>query len=345
VENKYEQCPVEHALYIKKHGGRIMFIDLYVDDLVFMGNDVELTKKFKRTMEKEFEMTDLGHMRYFLGLKVKQLETGIFVSQERYAEDILSKFKMARCCPVSTPMEPDTKLSKFDGGDHVDANKYRSLVGSLRYLKSTRPDLLLSVGIVSRYMEESTYTHWRALKRILRYVRGTTSLRLYYTRSDDYRLVGYSDSDWCGDVDYRKSTSGYVFFMSNTAFTWLSKKQPIVTLSTCEAEYVAASLSVCHAIWLRNLLSKLEMKQKGGTVIRVDNKSAIELAKNPVNHGRSKHIDVKFHFIREQVKEGNVEMVHVGSRDQIADLFTKPLPTVLFNNYKNLIGMKDGRSI
>jgi len=133
--------------------------------------------------------------------------------------------------------------------------------------------------------------------------------------------------------------------MSNTAFTWLSKKQPIVTLSTCEAEYVAASLSVCHATCLRNLLSKLEMKQKGGTVIRVDNKLAIELAKNPVNHGRSKHIDVKFHSIREQVKEGNVEMVHVGSRDQIADLFTKPLPTVLFNNYKNLIGMKDGRSI
>jgi len=299
VENKYEQCPVEHALYIKKHGGRIMFIALYVDDLVFMGNDAELIKKFKRTMEKEFEMTDLGHMRYFLGLEVKQLETDIFVSQERYAEDILSKFKMARCSPVSTPMEPGTKLSKFDGGDHVDANKYRSLVGSLRYLTSTRPDLLLSVGIVSRYMEEPTYTHWRALKRILRYVRGTTSLGLYYTRSDDYRLVGYSDSDWCGDVDDRRSTSGYVFFMSNTAFTWLSKKQPIVTLSTCEAEYVAASLSVCHAIWLRNLLSKLEMKQKGGTVIRVDNKSAIELAKNSVNHGRNKHIDVKFHSIRE----------------------------------------------
>ena len=217
VENKYEQCLVEHTLYIKKHGGRIMFIALYVDDLVFMGNDAELIKKFKRTMEKEFEMTDL----------------------------------------------------------------------------------LLSVGIVSRYMEELTYTHWRALKRILRYVRGTTSLGLYYTRSDDYRLVGYSDSDWCGDVDDWKSTSGYVFFMSNTTFTWLSKNQPIVTWSTCEAEYVAASLSVCHAIWLRNLLSKLEMKQKGGTVIRIDNKSAIELAKNSVNHGRNKHIDVKFHSIRE----------------------------------------------
>ena len=242
-------------------------------------------------------------------------------------------------------MESGTKLSKFDGGDQVDASKYRSLVGSLRYLTSTRPDLLLSVGIVSRYMEEPSYSHWKVLKRILRYIRGTISLGLYYTKLNNYELVGYSDSDWCEDVDDRKSTSRYVFFMGHTTFTWLSKKQPIVTLSTCEAEYVAASWCVCHAVWLRNLLSKLEMKQEEGTVIRVDNKSAIELVKNPVNHERSKHIDVHFHFIREQVKEGNVELVHVGSRDQVAYLFTKPLPTVLFNNCKKLIGMEDKRNI
>jgi len=224
VENKYEQCPIEHTLYIKKRGGRIMLIALYVDDLMFMGNDAELIKNFKRTMEKEFKMTNLGHMRYFLGLEVKQLETSIFVSQERYVEDILRKFKMASCNLVSTPIEPGTTLSKFDGGDHVDANKYRSLVGSLRYLMSTRPNLLLSVGIVSRYKEESSYTHWKALKRILRYVRGTTSLGLYYTRSNDYRLVGYSDNDWCGNVDDRKSTSGYVTttksILDNTTKLW-----------------------------------------------------------------------------------------------------------------------------
>jgi len=229
-------------------------------------------------------MTNMGLMEYFLGLEVNQGEKGIFVSQERYAEEILNKFKMTNCNPILTLMEQGTKLSKFDGGDRVDANKYRSLVGSLRYLTSTRPDLLLSVGIVSRYMEELSYSHWKVLKRILRYIRGTISLGLYYTKSDNYELVGYSDSDWCGDVDDRKSTSEYVFFMGHIMFTWLSKKQPIVTLSTCEAGYVAASWCVCHAVWLRNLLSKLEMKQEEGTVIRVDNKSAIELAKNPVNH-------------------------------------------------------------
>ncbi|XP_050877358.1 secreted RxLR effector protein 161-like [Lathyrus oleraceus] len=155
---------------------------------------------------------------------------------------------MESCNPASTPMEPGTSLSKFDGGKHVEAGKYQSLVGSLRYLTCTRPDISLSVGIVSRFMEEPVYTHWKALKRIQRYIQGTVSLGMFYSNSYKYKLVGYSDSDWCGDIDDRKSTFGYVFFMENTAFTWLSKKQPIVTLLTCEAEYVAASWCVCHAI-------------------------------------------------------------------------------------------------
>lgn len=168
---------------------------------------------------------------------------------------------------------------------------------------------------------------------------------LHYTHTKECKLVGYSDSDWSGDVDDRKSTSGYVFFVGETAFTWLSKKQPIVTLSTCEAEYVATSLCVSHAIWLRNLLIEMENQQYEATEIRIDNKSAIELAKNPVNHERSKHIDIRFHFIRDHVKEGRVQLVHVPSRDQVADIFTKPLPTVLLENCKRMIGMKDRREL
>lgn len=296
-ENGFEQCPYEQALYVKKNGGNMLFVAFYVDDLIFMGNNDEMIEDFKGTMTREFEMTDLGLMKFFLGLEVRQVETGIFISQETYAKEILKKYKMANCNLVSTPMEPGAKLSKFDGGERVDANRYRSLIGSFRYLTCTRPDLSLSVGIVSRFMEEPVHSYWKALKRILRYIQGTVSYGLFYSKAEDYKLVGYSDSDWCGDIDDRKSTSGYVFFMGDTAFTWFSKKQPIVTLSTCEAEYVAASGCVCHAIWLRNLLSKMELKQLGATVIHVDNKSAIELAKNPVNHERSKHIDVRFHFI------------------------------------------------
>ncbi|KAE8721174.1 hypothetical protein F3Y22_tig00016637pilonHSYRG00095 [Hibiscus syriacus] len=327
MENGFKKCPYEHALYAKKNGGNVLFVALYVDDLNFMGNNDEMIEEFKGTMTREFEMTDLGLMKFFLGLEVRQVETGIFVSQETYAKEILKKYNMENCNPVSTPMEPGAKLSKFDGGERVDASRYRSLVGSFRYLTCTRPDLSLSVGIVSRFMDEPVYSHWKALKRILRYIQGTVSLGLFYSKAEDYKLVGYSDSDWCGDIDDRKSTSGYVFFMGDTAFTWLSKKQPIVTLSTCEAEYVAASWCVCHAI------------------CHIDNKSAIELAKNPVNHERSKHIDVRFHFIRDHVKEGSVELVHVASQDQVADIFTKPLPKVLLDKCKKMIGMMDGRNI
>ena len=137
---------------------------------------------------------------------------------------------MENCNPVSTPMEPSAKLSKYDEGERVDANRYWSLVGSLRYLTCTRPDLSLSIDIISRFMEEPIYSHWKALKRVLRYIQRTVSLGLFYSKTKDYKLVGYSYSDWCGDIDDRKSTSGYVFFMGNTTFTWLSKKQPIVTL-------------------------------------------------------------------------------------------------------------------
>jgi Reverse transcriptase (RNA-dependent DNA polymerase) len=156
-------------------------------------------------------MIDLGLMKFFLGLEVRQVETGIFVSQETYAKEILKKYKMTNCNPVSTPMEPGAKISKFDGGERVDASRCRSLVGSLRYLTCTRPDLSLSVGIISRFMEELVYSYWKALKRILRYIQGTVSLGLFYSKAEDYKLVGYSDSDWCRDIDDRKITSGYVF--------------------------------------------------------------------------------------------------------------------------------------
>ncbi|XP_061349581.1 uncharacterized mitochondrial protein AtMg00810-like [Gastrolobium bilobum] len=291
-KDRFEQCPYEHAMYVKKKEGNILLVALYVDDLILLGNDEGMIQDFKKKMTKEFEMTDLDLMRYFLGLEVRQDKFGIFVSQEGYAKDILKRFKMIDCNPVSTPMKPDLKLLKYDGGEKVDPSNYRSLVECLRYLTCTRPDLCLSVGIISRFMEDSSYTHWKAAKRILRYVQGTISQGLHYSKSDKYKLVGYSDSDWCGDVDDRKSTAGYVFFMGNTAFTWVPKKEPIVTLSTCEAEYVVASWCVCHAMWLRNLLSKLKQEQVDPTEIRVDNRSAIELAKNSVNHERSKHIDV-----------------------------------------------------
>ncbi|KAM1376992.1 hypothetical protein COP1_038687 [Malus domestica] len=166
---------------------------------------------------------------------------------------------MDDCKPIGTLVECGVKLTKHDRGKSVNLTFFKSLVGSLRYLTCTRPDILYAVGLVSRYMENPTTTHLKTAKRILRYLKGTVNFGLFYSSSDNYKLAGYSDSDWAGDFDNRKSTTGFVFFMRDTAFTWMSKKQPIVTLSTCEAEYVAATSCVCHAIWLRNLLKELSM--------------------------------------------------------------------------------------
>jgi hypothetical protein len=252
---------------------------------------------------------------------------------------------MSDCNPVATPIELDAKLSKLERGEVVNSKTYRSMIGSLRYLTCTKPDIAFIVGVASRFMEDPRYPHLKAVKRILRYVKGTKDLGLFYQKTNVFELVGYVDSDWCGDIDDRKNTSRYAFYMGGTIFTWLSKKQPIVTLSTCEAEYVATSLSVSHAIWLRRLLQELKCPQLESTEIRVDNKSAIELAKNPVHHEWSKHIDVKFHSIRKHIKDGEVRVARVQSNDQAADIFTKILPKPLFENCKQMLRMIKKRDL
>ena len=340
-ENGFQKCPYEHALYMKMDGnGSVLLVCLYVDDLIFTGNDPMMFDEFKRSMIKEFEMTDIGLMSHFLGIEVKQSEDGIFISQSGYAKEVLKKFKMDSCNPVNTPVEIGLELRKSISGGNVDPTYFKSLVGSLRYLTCTRPDILYGVGLVSRYMETPDQTHLNAAKRILRYIRGTLNDGLFYSCTNDFRLVGYSDSDWGRDLDERKSTSGYCFFMGDTTFTWSSKKQAIVTLSTCEAEYVAANSTVCHAIWLRNLLNYLGFSQEIPTEILVDNRSAMALAKNPVFHERSKHIDTRYHFIREHVKNGEVKLVHCKTQDQVADIFTKPLKHDVFGRLKMMLGMR-----
>jgi hypothetical protein len=247
--------------------------------------------------------------------------------------------------PITTPMELSTKLSRYDEGDEVDENLYRSLIGSLRYLTYIRPDIMFVVGVASRYMESLRTSHWKAAKRILRYVRGSVDLGLHYLKTNNFKLIGYSDSDWYGDIDDRKSISGFTFYVGDKVFTWLSKKKAIVTLLTCEVEYVAVSLCVNHVIWLRNLLYDLKLPQLEATEIRVDNKSAIELTKNPVHHERSKHIDVRYHSIREHIKEKEVRVTHVPSNDQVVDIFTKALSRPLVKNCRRKLRMMNTRDL
>ncbi|RVW40297.1 Retrovirus-related Pol polyprotein from transposon RE1 [Vitis vinifera] len=212
---------------------------------------------------------------------------GVFISQKKYALEILDKFMLKDCNSVITPSEVGLKLSKSGAGKRMDSTLYKQIVGSLMYLTSTRPDIMHAINLISRYMENPTKVHLLAAKRIFRYLKGTVDFGILYKMGEKSSLIGFSYSDYAGDLDDRKSTFGAVFMLNSGAITWSSKKQQIVTLSTMEAKFVAAASSSCQAIWLRRLLEVLYNQQQGPTVIYCDNLSAIKLSKNLVLHGEA----------------------------------------------------------
>ncbi|CAM8951267.1 unnamed protein product [Rhodiola kirilowii] len=219
---------------------------------------------------------------------------------------------MADCNPCQVPMEARLKLSKVSTHPPTDATFYRSIVGCLRYLVNTRPDISYAVGYLNRFVETPTTKHWNAVKHILRYLAGIKNMGCYYPRKKGVELptlMGYCDSDMAGDVDDRKSTTGVFFKLGQSMITWQSQKQKVVALSSCEAEYITATTAACQAIWLARLLSELLKTEPKCVTLKVDNKSTISLCKNPVFHDRSKHIDTRYHFIRECVEGGKIPFV------------------------------------
>ncbi|XP_074322759.1 secreted RxLR effector protein 161-like [Apium graveolens] len=216
------------------------------------------------------------------------------------------------------------------------------MVGGLRYLVHTRPDIAYAVGLVSRFMERPTVLYLNAVKRIMRYVKGTLNYGLVYARGrGDYMLSGFSDSDLAGDIVDRKSTGGMAFYLDESLITWVSQKQRCVALSSCETEFMAATAAACQGIWLHSLLSQIMNIKAGPVVLYIDNRSAIDLAKNPVFHGHSKHIDVRYHFIRKCVEKGSIVIRHVNTEAQRADILTKPMSIVKFERMRQLLGVKD----
>lgn len=287
-------------------------------------------------------MTDLGKLSYYLGIEVRQEADYIELKQSGYAEKLLKRAGMGDCNPTKYLMDPKEQISKNEGGHAVDATVYKSLVGGLRYLVNTRPDIAFSVGIVSRYMEYPTTLHLNAVKKILRYVKGTLQFGLIYNQNSGNNVVtGYSDSDLGGTIDDRQSTGGLAYYLNQSLVSWVSQKQRVVALSSCESEFMAATTAACQGIWMRNVLSQITGDKLGPVVLFIDNKSAIDLAKNPMFHGRSKHIDIRFHFIRECVERGDVIVKHVSNSQQRADGLTKALATIKFEKMRNLLGVRE----
>ncbi len=341
----FKRCPLEHAVYTKNSKGSNLLVGVYVDDLIITGDSVQEIERFKAQMKNKFSMSDLGLLSYYLGIEVKQSSGEISLCQSAYAVKLLDKCGMSDCYETQVPMDQRHKLSKRSSNPPVDTTMYRSVVGSLRYLVHTRPDLAYSVGIVSRFMENPTTEHMSAVNQILRYVKGTINLGCTYRKGKEGLILrGYSDSDMAGDVDDRKSTTGMVFYLGPNPISWNSQKQKVVALSSCEAEYIAASTAACQAVWLRRLLAILAKREVQKVSLKIDNQAAISLCKNPVHHERSKHIDTRFHHIRECIEEGLIEVQHVNTKDQLADIFTKSLGRQKFIEMRRKVGVQEVKS-
>jgi len=299
----------EPTLYVKKEGKNdFIIICLYVDDIIYTSSSIFLVDEFKSQMMNEFEMSDMGLLHYFLGLEVYQTEDGIFISQRKYASDLLNKFGMSNCKSAATPINLNEKLQQEDGGEKANAKRFRSLVGGLIYLTHTRPDIAFSVGVISRFMQQPSKVHYRAAKRVMRYIAGTLEYGIWCSKTSNFKLFGFTDSDWASSIDDRRSVSVNVFTLGSGAITWSSKKQATPALSTSEAKYVPATLAACQAIWLRRVLTDLQQEQKVATEIFCDNKATIFTTKNPTFHSRTKHIDIRYHFIRDLVAKEEISM-------------------------------------
>ncbi|KAG8479014.1 hypothetical protein CXB51_028903 [Gossypium anomalum] len=336
----FERSLSEPTLYIKKENGETqLIVSVYVDDLLVTRGDQAILADFKTKMHQMFEMFDFGRMTYFLGMEVTQSQEGFFLSQRTFAIKILDKFSMLNCKATSTPVAVGEKLTSQSNSKEVCETTYRSLVGCLLYLTATRPDIMFAVSLLSRFMHCCNEDHFRAAKRVLRYIKGTLSYGMQFCKAKRLRLVGYTDSDWAGSKDDMKSTSGYVFTLGSTIFCWSSKKQNVVAQSTTEAEYVATAGAVNQAIWLRKILTDLNLYQEGATKIYCDNQSAVAIAKNPVFHGRTKHFSIKLHVVREMEQAHEVKLIHCSSEEQLADILTKLLGVTRFLHLRTQMGV------
>ena len=322
----FTQSRVDHSMFVFRHSSQVMILLLYVDDIILTGSDISLLSTFISTLGAEFETKDLGPLHYFLGIEVTSLLSGIHLSQTRYTVDLLHRSSMAECKPCSTPVCAKTQLSAHESDPLSDLTEYRRLVGSLQYLTLTRPDIAFAVHHVAQFMSAPRSSHLTAVKRILRYLKGTIGLGIAFRPSSGpLNLYAFSDADWAGCPDTRRSTSGYCVFLGPNLISWSAKKQPTVSRSSAESEYRSLAQVCAETVWIHYLLRELHIPQSAPITLYCDNLSTTYMASNPVFHARTKHIELDYHFIRELVLAGTHRVQFVPSVDQTADLFTKGL--------------------
>ncbi|WVZ84354.1 LOW QUALITY PROTEIN: hypothetical protein U9M48_031394 [Paspalum notatum var. saurae] len=321
---------VDKTLFLLSRGGDTLIVQIYVDDIIFGGSSHALVSSFAEHMNREFEMSLMGELQFFLGLQIKQGPEGTFVHQAKYTRDILKKFEIGDSKPMTTPMSTNTALDADEDGEAVDQKEFRGMIGSLLYLMATRPDIQFAVCLYARYQASPRTSHRQAVKSIFRYLKFSLELGLWYSSGFSLSLRGFSDADHAGCRIDRKSTSGTCQLLGTSLVSWSSRKQASVSLihSCCS-----------QLLWMKATLSDFGLRF-GKIPLLVDSTSAISVAKNPVLHSRTKHIDVRFHFLRDHYEKGDIDLVHVASKNQLANIFTKPLEFGAFVRLRGELGVE-----
>lgn len=322
----FTQSQFDSSLFIHRTSTGIVLLLIYVDDMIITGSDHGAIQRIKHQLQDSFHMKDLGDLHYFLGLEVCSDSTGIFLHQHKYTTDLISLAGLTSATPVDTPLEVNVKYRRDEGDLLSDPLLYRQLVGSLNYLTITRPDISFAVQQVSQFMHTPRHLHLAAVRRIIRYLKGTSARGLFFPTGKPLSLIGYSDADWAGCSDTRRSVTGWCMFLGPALISWKSKKQSRVSKSSTESEYRAMSTACSEIIWLRGLLAELGFPQHTATPLFADNTSAIQIATNPVFHERTKHIEMDCHSIREALENHVISLPHVTSQLQLADILTKAVP-------------------
>ncbi|KAL7592162.1 uncharacterized mitochondrial protein AtMg00810-like [Lactuca sativa] len=316
VANGFTCSRADPSLFVFQRGACLLYLLVYVDDLI-------------SKLHTEFKIKDLGHLSYFLGLEAKHLLSRLFLSQSKYAHAIVSHAGLLESKPVATPLSPSVSFVA-SGIPYEGPTHYHSLVGALQYLTITHPDFSYAVNQVSQFLQAPTIDHYQAVKRLIRYVNGTLSYGLTFSRPTSMNLFGYSDADWARCLDTRQSTYGYSIFLGGNLVSWSAKKQPTVSRSSCESEYRAMANIAAELIWITHLLCELHFLPTGRPTILCDNYSALFLTQNLMSHKRAKYIDLDYHFVRELVVSGKLVTMFVPTKLQVADIFTKSLPRQQF---------------
>nr|KYP32233.1 Retrovirus-related Pol polyprotein from transposon TNT 1-94 [Cajanus cajan] len=324
----FQASKCDPSLFVYSHANNVIYILVYVDDIIITSNNSSILHTLVSQLHSVFSLKDLGDLDYFLGIEVKtQSDGSLILTQSKYIRDLLNRTDMEALKPISSPMIPDSKLSKAGSEDFLDASLYRSVVGALQYATITRLEISFSVNKVCQFMSYPLAHHCSAVKRILRYLKGTTSWGLHLqpaSSSSSLSIHAYCDADWASDLDDRRSTFGASIFLRPNLVSWWSKKKTVVARSSTKAEYRSLALATTEVTWIQTLLSELKVNHST-PIIFCDNLSTVALAHNPILHARTKHMELDLFFVREKVAAKCLQVVHVPAIDQCADVLTKAL--------------------